>query len=184
VAATLPQVTARRGYFLLVSSAAAFAALPGMAAYCAAKAGVEQFGNALRLEVAHLGVRVGTAHPVWVDTDMVRDAKADLPTFRAALGRLPWPLNTNVPVRQCAAAFVAGIQRRRRRIYVPGPVWLVQALRTVILSPLGDAVLRRSARRSVPQMEADVRAAGRTFGEHSVESLTGRGRQPGEEANV
>src|SRR4029453_14519934 len=53
VSAALPPVTARRGYLLLVSSAAAFTVLPGMAAYCASKAGVEQFGNALRLEVAH-----------------------------------------------------------------------------------------------------------------------------------
>ena len=53
VAATLPHVVERRGYYLLVSSAAAFTVLPGMAAYCASKAGVEQFGNALRLELAH-----------------------------------------------------------------------------------------------------------------------------------
>src|SRR5262245_27378017 len=92
VAATLPHVVARRGYVLLVSSTAAFTALPGMAAYCASKAGVEQFGNVLRLEVHHLGVRVGTAHPIWVDTDLVRDVKADLASFRGALQRLPWPL--------------------------------------------------------------------------------------------
>ncbi len=46
VAATLPHVRAARGYYLLISSAAAFTALPGMAAYCAAKAGVEHFGTA------------------------------------------------------------------------------------------------------------------------------------------
>ena len=59
-----------------------FTSLPGMSAYCAAKAGVEHFGNALRLELAHHGVGVGTAHPGWVDTDLVRDAKDDLPSFR------------------------------------------------------------------------------------------------------
>jgi NADP-dependent 3-hydroxy acid dehydrogenase YdfG len=50
VSATLPHVTASKGYYLLVSSAAALAALPGLAAYAASKAGVEFFGNALRLE--------------------------------------------------------------------------------------------------------------------------------------
>jgi hypothetical protein len=168
VSATLPHVTARRGYYLLVSSAAAFSALPGMAAYCASKAGVEQFGNALRLEVAHRGVGVGTAHPVWIDTDLVRDARRDLPTFGATLGRLPWPVGSVIPVRQCARALVDGMARRRRRIYVPRSIGLVQALRTVVLGPLGEAVLRAGARRSVPAMEAEARALGRWFGEHSV----------------
>src|SRR5262249_55020147 len=81
--ATLPYVTERKGYFLLVSSTAAFTAMPGMAAYCASKAGVEQFGNVLRLEAHHAGVAVGTAHPIWIDTDLVRDFHADLPSFRA-----------------------------------------------------------------------------------------------------
>jgi NAD(P)-dependent dehydrogenase (short-subunit alcohol dehydrogenase family) len=85
VSATLPHVTRGRGYYLLVSSAAAFTVLPGMACYCAAKAGVEQFGNALRLELAHKGVAVGTAHPGWVDTDLVRDMRDDLPALRRTL---------------------------------------------------------------------------------------------------
>src|SRR3954464_14957033 len=39
--AALPAVAERRGHVLLISSAAAFTVLPGMSAYCAAKAGVE-----------------------------------------------------------------------------------------------------------------------------------------------
>ncbi|HEY7223801.1 MAG TPA: SDR family NAD(P)-dependent oxidoreductase [Micromonosporaceae bacterium] len=65
VSATVSSVEQARGYYLLMSSAAAFGALPGMAAYAAAKAGVEQFGNVLRLELAHRGVAVGTAHGRW-----------------------------------------------------------------------------------------------------------------------
>jgi NAD(P)-dependent dehydrogenase (short-subunit alcohol dehydrogenase family) len=98
VGATMRHVRARRGYYLLVSSAAAFTALPGMAAYAASKAGVEQFGTVLRLETAGLGVDVGTAHPIWIDTDLVRDIQHDLPSFRDALARLPWPLGTTVSV--------------------------------------------------------------------------------------
>jgi NAD(P)-dependent dehydrogenase (short-subunit alcohol dehydrogenase family) len=168
VHATLPHVVAARGYYLLVSSAAAFTALPGMAAYCASKAGVEQFGNALRLEVAHLGVAVGTAHPIWIDTDMVRDARDDLPSFRRTLARLPWPVGTVVPVGRCAQSLVDGMVRRRRRVYVPRSMGAVQALRTLVLGPVGEAVLRRGARESVPAMEAEVRALGRAFGRHSA----------------
>ena len=46
------------------------------------KAGVEHFANALRLEVAHRGVDVGSAHMSWIDTPLVRDSKADLSTLR------------------------------------------------------------------------------------------------------
>ncbi|GIH16504.1 SDR family oxidoreductase [Rugosimonospora africana] len=168
VAATMPHVARRRGYFLMVSSAAAFTALPGMAAYCASKAGVEQYANVLRLEVAYRGVGVGTAHPIWIDTDLVRDARRDLPTFGATLGKLPWPVGTVVSVGECARALVDGMARRRRRIYVPRSIGLVQALRTVVLSPFGDAVLRGGARTSVPLLEAEALALGRPFGEHSA----------------
>ena len=168
VCATLPHVVARQGYVLLMSSTAAFTAMPGMAAYCASKAGVEQFGNVLRLETDHLGVRVGTAHPIWVDTDMVRDARADLATFRGSLRKLPWPLNKTVPVTECAESIVRGIEGRKRRVYVPKAIGGVQAMRTLVLGPVGDLVVRRQGRSQVPQMEAEVRALGRSFGEHSV----------------
>src|SRR6202049_3327882 len=62
VRATLPAVIDRRGYVLIVSSLAAYAAAPGLAPYNAAKAGIEQFANVLRLELAPLRVDVGSAH--------------------------------------------------------------------------------------------------------------------------
>ena len=62
VHAALASVIERRGYVLVVSSMAAFVAAPGMAAYAASKSGAENFANALRQEVAHLGVDVGSAH--------------------------------------------------------------------------------------------------------------------------
>ena len=75
VRAALPSVIERRGYVLVVSSLAAFAAAPGMASYDASKAGVEHFANALRLELAHRGVDVGSAHMSWIDTPLVRESK-------------------------------------------------------------------------------------------------------------
>lgn len=168
VSATLPEVVSRKGYLLLVSSAAAFTMLPGMAAYCASKAGVEQFGNVLRLEVAHRGVRVGTAHPIWVDTDLVRDQQHDLRTFRESMRRLPWPLSATMTVEQCAQSIVDGIEHRRRRVYVPRALAAVQALRTVFTGPVAGAVLTRKARTLVPQLEDEVRALGRSFGSTSA----------------
>ncbi|HEX6674324.1 MAG TPA: SDR family oxidoreductase [Actinomycetes bacterium] len=168
VSATLPHVTLARGYYLLVSSAAAFTALPGMAAYCAAKAGVEQFGNALRLELAHKGVAVGTAHPSWVDTDLTRDMREDLATLRASLRQMPWPLGGSMPPAACAEAFLNGIEHRRRRVYVPRAIAGVQALRTLFTGPAAEAVLRRRARTMVPELEREVAKLGRPFGRNSV----------------
>jgi NAD(P)-dependent dehydrogenase (short-subunit alcohol dehydrogenase family) len=168
VGAAVQHVIDSRGYFLLVSSAAAFGALPGMAAYCASKAGVEQFGNVLRLELAHHGVGVGTAHPSWIDTDLVRDAMADLPAFGDALRRMPPPFGSVTSVQACAKAFVDGIERRRRKVFVPRSVGAMSAARMVVLGPVGEAAVRRQARSSVPLMEDEVRKLGRSFGEHSV----------------
>jgi NAD(P)-dependent dehydrogenase (short-subunit alcohol dehydrogenase family) len=168
VGAALPHVRARQGYILLISSAAAFTALPGMAAYCAAKAGVEQFGTVLRMELAHTGTRVGTAHPAWIGTDLVQDIREDLPSFRAALSRLPWPLRSTVPVTRCAEALVRGIEHRRRRIYVPRSIAGVQALRTVYTGAVAEAAIRRFGGDQVSRMEDEVRSLGRSFGAHSM----------------
>lgn len=170
VSAALPHVVARRGYYLLVSSAAALAAMPGLAAYAAAKSGVEQFANALRLELAHKGVDVGSAHPCWIDTDLVRDARHDLGTFDSMLRRLPGPFGTVTSVEECAAALAGAIERRRRKVYVPRSLAVMSALRTLLGSRLGEAVMRREARRSLPALEGEVAALGRAFGEHSVEN--------------
>jgi NAD(P)-dependent dehydrogenase (short-subunit alcohol dehydrogenase family) len=165
VHATLPSIVARRGHYLLVASASSFLAMPGMAAYAAAKAGVEHFATALRLEVDATGVTVGTAHPIWIDTDMVRDAKDDLPSFRTALQSLPGPLGRTLPVGDCARALVDGIERRRRRVYVPRSMAAFQALRTVLNGPLGHRLLLRpGAGVDVATMEAEVRALGRSYG--------------------
>lgn len=170
VSAALPHLVASRGYALLVSSAAAFAALPGMAAYAASKAGVEQFGNVLRMEVAHLGVGVGTAHPIWVDTDMVRGFTADLPSFQQALRTLPWPLGTVVPVDECARGLARAIERRARKTYIPRSIALMHALRPMLLSRPGDRLAAATTGRSglVRQLEEEARALGRFFGRHHV----------------
>ncbi|MDP9460676.1 MAG: short-chain dehydrogenase/reductase, partial [Actinomycetota bacterium] len=100
--AALPAILERKGHVLLISSAAAFTVLPGMSAYCAAKAGLERFGDALRLEVAHRGVTVASAHPTWIDTDLVRDTEESLPTFKATRKQLPGPLGAFTSVETCA----------------------------------------------------------------------------------
>ena len=161
---------------LLISSAAAFTVLPGMSAYCASKAGVERFGDALRLEVAHRGVTVASAHPTWIDTDMVRDTEAALPTFAETRRRLPGPLGASTSVEDCAQALVDNLETRRRRVFVPRSVGTVAALRQVVTGALAERAMTRVAATAVPQLERDIEALqGQEFGRSSV----GGTRRPG-----
>lgn len=163
VRATLPSVIERRGYVLIVSSMAAFAAAPGLAPYNASKAGVEHLANALRLEVAYRGVRVGSAHMGWIDTALIRDTKDDLPTFRKMLSTNPWfPPNRTTSVDKCAAAFVKGIEGRKNRVYCPRWVGLFRWLKAFLTSPVGETAMRKSAHELLPQMDAEVAALGRS----------------------
>jgi short-subunit dehydrogenase len=171
VSSTLPHVTNARGYYLLVSSAAAIAPLPGISTYAAAKSGVEQFGNVLRLEVAHKGVSVGIAHPSWIDTDMVRDTQRDLKSFNQMLATLPWPFGSITPVETCAAAFVKAIERRKRKVYVPAALAPIAALRYLLASPLSEYIVGRLASRLIPQAEREAINLNRSFGLNSVEMI-------------
>ncbi len=168
VRATLPALIDRRGYLLVVSSLAAFAASPGMASYDMSKAGNEHLAHALRLEVARLGVGVGVAYMSWIDTALVRDSKSDLPTFGQMLGALPWPLNKTTSVDRCAEALVKGIEGRTDRVYWPrwvGPFrWLKPALSTRV----GELPLK-SAVQLLPQADAEVAALGRSTSAYNQE---------------
>jgi NAD(P)-dependent dehydrogenase (short-subunit alcohol dehydrogenase family) len=172
VHAALPEIAKRRGHVLLISSAAAFTVLPGMSAYCAAKAGLERFGDALRLEVAHRGVTVASAHPTWIDTDLVRDTEAALPTFAATRKQLPGPLGAYTSVEECARALVENLETRGRRVFVPRSVGIVAALRQVFTGAASEKLMLPLTRRRVPQLERDIAAlGGQEFGRNSVGNL-------------
>ena len=167
VRATLPSVIERRGYVLIVSSLAAYAAAPGLAPYNASKAAVEQFANALRLEVGYRGVDVGSAHMSWIDTAMVRDTKADLSTFAEMLTKLPWPLSVTTSIDKCGAAFVAGIEGRKNRVFCPSWVGAVRWLKPVLSTRLGEAPVSRFVADLLPRMDAEVVALGRSSSAHT-----------------
>jgi len=164
VRATLPSVLDRCGYVLIVSSLAAYAAAPGLAPYNAAKAAVEHFANALRLEVGYRGVEVGSAHMSWIDTPLVRDTRKDLSTFGEMISKLPFPLNQTTSVEACGDAFVAGIEKRKRQVNCPGWVGAIRWLKPVFATPLGETPVRRFVADLLPRMDAEVAALGRSMG--------------------
>jgi len=156
-----PHLERSRGHVLVVASALSFAPLAAMASYGASKAGVEMLALAYRQEVAHLGVTVGVVHPSWIDTDLVRGAEADLPSFAGLRQGLPYPGNVTTSVDRAAAAIVDGLARRRSRVYVPRAVAVANWAKGALNSPLAWPWMRRFAARAVPPLEREVEALGR-----------------------
>lgn len=162
VRAALASVIERRGYVLIVSSAAAYAAIPGGSSYNLSKAGVEHFANGLRMEVAHHGVDVGSAHMLWIDTPLVRETKAELASFRAMIDALPGPLSTTTSVEECGEAFIKGIEGRKRQINCPSWVGLLRWVKPLLSTPLIESQTRRLVPKLLPQMDAEIAALGRS----------------------
>ncbi len=127
----LPEITARRGHVVVVSSV--YAWVNGMlnSPYAMAKAGVEAMGRALRTELAIHGASATVAHFGFIDTRMVQDAFEDevvqsgiaSRTPRIMMRRLQPPDGGRRDRRRHRAAraardppaLVAGVVRRPRR---------------------------------------------------------------------
>jgi NAD(P)-dependent dehydrogenase (short-subunit alcohol dehydrogenase family) len=158
IRACLPHVIERRGYILPVASMAAILPPVGLAAYGAAKSGVENLGHALRVETQHFGVDVGVAYFSWIDTEMVRGAdRTDLgATMRAAL---QGPLAKTYPVSAAAEAVVRGIEHRSRVVVCPR--WLVPLIwAKPILPRLTERVLSKDISRFDELAEREALARG------------------------
>ncbi len=158
VRACLPALIESRGYSLTVASIAAAAHPPGMASYAASKAGVEGFNNALRQEVHHLGVDVGVAYFPWLSTDLVSGAD-EHPAFAFFRSQLRSPFNKAYPVEIAAEALARGLERRSKRVAVPG--WVRGAL---LARGVLDQIAERDARKWGAELdrmyEAELREQG------------------------
>jgi short-subunit dehydrogenase len=109
----LPRMVARgKGQVMLVASTAGFQAGPQMAVYCASKAYVLRFGEAIAHELRHSGVTVTTLCPGATETEFASVAGAG----KSALfkGRLP--------VMSAAEVARLGYQglKARRRVVITG----------------------------------------------------------------
>ncbi len=159
--ASIPHLEATKGYALVVASLASFANLAGLGSYNASKAGAESLALVAKQEVAHLGIGVGVCHPSWIDTDIVRGAEVDLPTFKKIRSQLPYPANSTTSLEECIEAILHGLAKRKSRVYVRRGVILANWFKPLANSPLGFLMMRRLASRSVPQLEREVEALGR-----------------------
>lgn len=145
VRAALPAVIEARGYIALTCSVASFAHQPGVSAYAASKAGLEAFGNALRLEVAHHGVDVGTIHPGYVRTALVAEQEARDPAYRRLRAAIGGPFGRTVEVADVVPDIVAAFERRAARVVTPRTGWVVHALRPLLQTRAFTGGLRTAA---------------------------------------
>jgi NAD(P)-dependent dehydrogenase (short-subunit alcohol dehydrogenase family) len=161
VRAALPAVIEQRGYVAVTSSFVSFAHGPGLSAYSAAKVGVEAMFNSLRLEVAHLGVDVGTIHPALIETEMVRDAEASSASNRIRAA-LPEPFRRSYPVERAATDIARGFERRKRRICTPWFTWFLHLMRPALTTRFSE----RTGLAAAPEYE---RLFGQEIAERGVE---------------
>ncbi|MEV0027994.1 SDR family oxidoreductase [Nocardia sp. NPDC050793] len=116
---SLDDIVAARGHVVVVSSCAAFAPGMGGSPYMVSKAGVEQFGRTLRVELAASGATAGVAYFGIVDTAMTHETLDD-DDMGAEIGDLlPWPLNKRISPTEAAASIADGIARRAPRTIAP-----------------------------------------------------------------
>ncbi|MFF5145826.1 SDR family NAD(P)-dependent oxidoreductase [Streptomyces sp. NPDC013157] len=174
----LPHLIASRGYVLGVASAASIFAPPGEGMYAASKAGLEALLDVFRVEVAHLGVGVGVAYPMFIDTPMVRDADHEHADFARTRARLPGAAGKTFPVSLAADRIVRGIQRRQRRVFIPGSLRLQYLLRG-FLSALLDRKLQPIAVEVDQLTEQKVAGRGAVAGGWSEAVLRSQKSQPG-----
>lgn len=142
----LDHLVTARGHVVVVSSCAAFA--PGMAGapYMISKAGVEQLGRALRVELAPFGATAGVAYFGIVDTAMTHATLDGDDLGRSLDELLPWPLNRRITAAQAAQAVADGIERRAPRTIAPATGWSAYALLRGAVNVVLDTRLTRDAR--------------------------------------
>jgi short-subunit dehydrogenase len=100
IGAVLPKMLERKsGQIAAVSSLASYKGLPGAAAYCASKAGVNAYMESLRIQLRRSGVRFTTICPGFIKTPMTETNKGMMFVLEAD---------------EAARRMVAALQSRRK----------------------------------------------------------------------
>lgn len=119
-----------RGQIAIMASLAAFRGFPGAPAYCASKAAVRVWGEALRGSLRRDGIAVSVICPGFVRSPMT------------AVNSFPMPFL--IDSDRAAAAIKRGLARNKARIAFPFPlaaaIWLLAALPPGLIEPLLDSL--------------------------------------------
>jgi NAD(P)-dependent dehydrogenase (short-subunit alcohol dehydrogenase family) len=141
VRASMPQIIERHGHFLLVSSIYAFMNGSLQSPYAMAKAGVEQLGRALRVELQSHGASATVAYFGFIDTKMVAGAYED-PITQKLDRAIPKPLRKMISPAEAAEGIVSAVERRADHVILPKR-WEALRLSRGVSGPIADAAMRR-----------------------------------------
>lgn len=117
-----------RGQIGLICSIAGFRGLPYSPGYCASKAGLRAYGEALRAALRPSGIAVSVVSPGFFETDMTRQFRGSKPFM--------------ISVARAAQLTKRGLDARRSRIVYPQLLGLALRLADLIPAWLGDVILR------------------------------------------
>jgi short-subunit dehydrogenase len=126
--AILPKMAARKsGRLAFISSIAGKAGVPLRTAYSAAKFGLAGYSDALRAEVAHLGIAVHTIYPGSIRTNVSRNA---LNADGSARGVSDKAIENGIDPDRAAMLMLDAMARNEREIIgAEGPEALIGELR-------------------------------------------------------
>jgi short-subunit dehydrogenase len=131
----LPRMIARgRGQIALMSSLAAFRGLPGAPSYCASKAFVRVWGEALRPDLVRQGVQLSVICPGFVVSRMTAGNRFPMPFLMSA--------------ERAAAIIQRGLARGKARIAFPRRLYLATRLVAALPPGLIDGLLARLPRKT------------------------------------
>jgi short-subunit dehydrogenase len=119
----------RRGQIALVSSLAALRGLPYSPGYCASKAAVRIYGEALRSWLAAEGIGVSVVLPGFVETRLSQTVAGPKPLI--------------MPAERAARIIRRGLAKGRRQIAFPYPLYLGMQLMRALPAAFVDRILRR-----------------------------------------
>ena len=129
-----PMSARGRGQIALMSSLASFRGLPGAPAYCASKAWVRVWGEALRADLAPRGIEVSVICPGYVESPMTEHNDFPMPLL--------------MPADRAARIIVRGLARNRARIAFPWRIYAAVRIFAVLPSALADPILARTPRKA------------------------------------
>ncbi len=121
------------GQIALMSSLASFRGFPGAPGYCASKAMVRVWGEALRPDYAPRGIAINVICPGYVRSPMT--------------DRNPFPMPFLMEVERAATTIARGLARNRARIVFPRRLYWILRLMAALPEPILDRLMARLPRK-------------------------------------
>ena len=98
----------------------------------------------------------------WIDTALVRDSKADLPSFTELLAKLPVAAEQD----HVGGPLRGRLRQRHREAQtprlLPGLGGLFRWLKPLLSTPVGENAVAKTANELLPRMDEEVAALGRS----------------------